>query len=112
MKRLIIIGASGHGKVVADIAIKCGYTDIVFLDDDEKIKWCGKYPVIGKSNLIQELDGDAVVAVGNAAIRQKLMEKIDGDRMVPLIHPDAVVAEDVEMGTGTVVTAGRLKSVD
>ncbi len=34
MKRLAIIGASGHGKVVADIAKKNGYKEIVFLDDD------------------------------------------------------------------------------
>lgn len=108
MKRLVIIGASGHGKVVADIAAKCGYTDIAFLDDDETIKWCGKHPVIGKSDLMQELDGDAVVAVGNAAMRKKLMEKIDGGRKVSLIHPDAVVAEGVEMGEGTVVMAGAV----
>ena len=35
MNKLIIIGASGHGKVVADIAALNGYKDIVFLDDDE-----------------------------------------------------------------------------
>ena len=35
MKKLIIIGASGHGKVIADIAIKNGYETIVFLDDNE-----------------------------------------------------------------------------
>lgn len=108
MKRLIIIGASGHGKVVADIATRCGYEEIVFLDDDETVRRCGKYPVIGKSNRIQELDGDVAVAVGNAAIRQKLMERIDGDRKVSLIHPDAVVAEDVEIGEGTVVMAGAV----
>ena len=38
LKRLVIIGASGHGKVVSDIAIKNGYQDIVFLDDNENIK--------------------------------------------------------------------------
>lgn len=37
MNRLIIIGASGHGKVIADIAEKNGYTDIVFLDDDPSL---------------------------------------------------------------------------
>ena len=36
--KLIIIGASGHGKVIADIAVKNGYHDIVFLDDNETIK--------------------------------------------------------------------------
>ena len=43
MKRLIIIGASGHGKVVADIALKCGYDDVAFLDDDETLTECGKW---------------------------------------------------------------------
>ena len=35
MNKLVIIGASGHGKVIADIAIKSGYEEIVFLDDNE-----------------------------------------------------------------------------
>lgn len=48
MNRLII-GASGHGKVIADIAVKNGYGDIVFLDDDESIKECAGFPVIGKN---------------------------------------------------------------
>lgn len=38
MSRLIIIGASGHGKVIADIAARCGYTDIAFLDDNPNIR--------------------------------------------------------------------------
>ena len=108
MKKIVIIGGSGHGKVVADIAVKCGYEDIVFLDDDEALKQCGKYPVIGKSDRIQEFDGDVVVAIGNAAIRQKMLERIDGERTVSLIHPNAVIAEDVEMGEGSVVMAGAV----
>ena len=39
MNRLIIIGASGHGKVVADIARLSSYEDIVFLDNDKNIKF-------------------------------------------------------------------------
>ena len=34
-KKLLIIGASGHGKVVADMAMKSGYEEIAFLDDDK-----------------------------------------------------------------------------
>lgn len=37
MKKLMIIGASGHGKVVADITRHNGYTDIVFLDDNQEL---------------------------------------------------------------------------
>lgn len=39
-KKLVIIGASGHGKVIADIAKKNGYHEIVFLDDNETIHEC------------------------------------------------------------------------
>lgn len=48
MRKLAIVGASGHGKVVVDIARKNGYSEIVFLDDDGNIRECGVYPVIGK----------------------------------------------------------------
>jgi FlaA1/EpsC-like NDP-sugar epimerase len=48
--KLIIIGASGHGKVVADIAIKMNrWQNIAFLDDDESIKTSMGLEVIGKS---------------------------------------------------------------
>lgn len=52
MNRLIIIGASGHGKVIADIALKNGYQDIVFLDDDNTIKECAGFPVIGRQKTL------------------------------------------------------------
>ena len=49
LSRLVIVGASGHGKVIADIAKLNGYDDIVFLDDDEAVTECAGYPVIGCS---------------------------------------------------------------
>ena len=57
MSRLIIIGASGHGKVIADIAARCGYTDIAFLDDNPNIRECMGYPVIGKVKGAKEYPG-------------------------------------------------------
>lgn len=103
MNRLIIIGASGHGKVVADIAGLNGYTDIVFLDDDETVRSCGGYKVIG--NTKTKTDGDVFVAVGNAAIRKRLSE---GRNVVTLIHPHAVIARDAVIGEGSVVMAGAV----
>lgn len=106
MKRLIIIGASGHGKVVADIARLNGYEEIVFLDDDDSISECNGWPVIGKSGDAPE--GDIFVAVGNARIRRMLMERFS-DRNIPvLIHPDAVIAKGTEIGKGTAVMAGAV----
>ena len=40
--KIVIIGASGHGKVVADIAKLNGYKEIIFLDDDWKVFSCWK----------------------------------------------------------------------
>lgn len=108
MKKLIIIGASGHGKVVADVGRLCGYENIVFLDDNDSLISCGKYPVVGRSNEIGLFDGDVAVAIGNAAIRQKIQERVDSNRLVTLIHPSAVVSADAEIGIGSVVMAGAV----
>ena len=108
MRKLAIIGASGHGKVVADIARKNGYKEIVFLDDDDNIHECGGYPVIGKSFEAGTIDADVIVGIGNADIRKRIQESIPHEKLVILIHSDAVVAEDVVVGEGTVVMAGAV----
>lgn len=110
MKKLAIIGASGHGKVTADIAVKAGYDTIVFLDDDESVKQCGKYPVVGKSADAATLHCDVFVAIGNIKIRRRIQKMVEAEGVtIPvLIHPDAVIAEDVEIGKGTVIMAGTV----
>lgn len=106
MKRLVIIGASGHGKVIADIAALNGYKDIIFLDDDETVKECAGYPVVAKTTEAPE--GEIVVAIGNAEIRKQMMEFYESRRFPVLIHPMAVVAKDVCIGKGSVVMAGAV----
>lgn len=110
MNRLIIIGASGHGKVVADIASNY-YEEICFLDDGER-KSCSSYPVIGKSAdyVTYASDSDFFVAIGNARIRQEFMERLmhSEARIATLIHPRAVIAKDVTIGIGSVVMAGAV----
>lgn len=108
MKRLIIIGASGHGKVVADIAKMKGYKDIVFLDNDPSKKSCMSYPVLGPDRMTEELDGDIFVAVGNAQTRRNLMDRNVGRLFPTLIHPNAIIAGDVTIGEGSVVMAGAV----
>lgn len=41
--KLTIIGASGHGKVVADIAKLCGYDELEFLDDNPSVRTSGSW---------------------------------------------------------------------
>lgn len=106
--RLIIIGASGHGKVVADIAILNGYREIVFLDNDLAISECAGFRVIGPDSMAADLDGDLFAAVGNGDIRKHLMD-VNGNRYFPiLVHPDAVIAKGTAIGEGTVIMAGTV----
>ncbi len=106
MNRLIIIGASGHGKVVADIARLNGYEDIVFLDDNPELKECASFPIIGSNTMTPELDGEIFIAIGDGSIRMKLMKQNEGRIFPILIHPRAVIANDVLIGAGSVIMAG------
>lgn len=110
MKKLVIIGASGHGRVVADIAKKSGYEEICFLDDNEALTECGGYAVIGQSNRYIEFDCDVIVAVGDTKVRERILTEVElaGKKVPVLVHPHAIVAEDVEIGKGTVVAAGAV----
>lgn len=100
MRKITIIGASGHGKVCAEIARLSGYEEIEFLDDNPDLKTCGKYPVVGKTDTTVE--GSVFVAIGNGKIRKHFCEKYK-DQLVTLIHPSAVIAGDVKIGRGSVI---------
>ena len=110
MNKLIIIGASGHGKVIADIAVKNGYQEIVFLDDNESVKECAGYPVIGKTAEAVFMDGDKIVAIGNAKIRERIQNELSS--VVTLIHPKAVISRRIEIGEDSIVMAGAVINSD
>jgi len=111
--KLLIIGASGHGKVVADIALKMNrWKSIAFLDDDENIKSSMDLEVIGTSNdVFKHLDEyEIFIGIGNNATRQRIHETLETVRAsIPvLIHPNAVIGNQVEIGNGTAVMAGAV----
>lgn len=107
--RLIIIGAGGHGKVIADNAAKNGYTDICFADDHATGS-CMGFPIVGTSADISALnDGktDFIIGVGSNEIRKRIAEAHDVN-WVALIHPSAQIAMNVAIGKGTVVMANAV----
>jgi len=112
MKRiLIIIGAGGHGRVVADIALKIGkWNNIFFLDDDENIKTSMDIEVRGKfEDAFHYVDKcDIFVAIGNNALRKNIQLALEeiGASIPILIHPSAVIGSKVNLGAGTVVMGG------
>lgn len=110
-KRIVLLGASGHGKVCGEIAKMNGFSEILYLDDDTSIELCGRYKVVGKvCEYSAYMGNDTVlfVSIGNADIRKRLQEDIRkaGGNIATLIHPDAVVGNNVSIGDGTVVMAG------
>lgn len=115
MRKLAIIGASGHGKVIADIAVGNGYEDIVFLDDADHISSCAGFPVVGKTSMLSRMDGDVIVAIGNASVRGRIQESIQSQerlKLVTLIHPNAVISRRVEIGVGSVIMGGAVINSD
>lgn len=115
LKKLVIIGASGHGKVIADIALKKQYNEIIFLDDDDRIRECAGFPVKGTTIDIKKYSSwDFIIAIGNAMIRKKIFEKLEemSCNIVSLIHPQAVVSRRVHVEIGTVIMAGAIINSD
>ena len=111
--KLLIIGAGGHGRVVADIAMKMNkWGHIAFLDDDENINSSMGIDIIGKSKdaFIYIKDYDIFVAIGNNKTREKIQNQLEkaGASIPILIHPSAIIGKEVDIGNGTVVIAGAV----
>lgn len=110
-KNVIIIGASGHGKVVADIIQACGDTVLGFLDDAANLpeKICG-IPVLGPvAEYSKYSDAAFVIAIGNASVRKKIAESMAGAVWYTAIHPSAVISSmETAIGEGTVVMANAV----
>lgn len=108
---IIIIGASGHGKVVADIVLKSGENLLGFLDDGTKTGTIVVgYPVLGKVTDWDKYPNTSfIIAIGNAVIRERIAAQMDGASWYTAIHPTAVVSSlETRINEGTVVMAGAV----
>lgn len=111
---LAIVGASGHGKVVADTALECGWQSLTFFDDGAHPR--GRFvdwPVVGSTaTLLASLSeySGVIVAIGHNRVRLSKVRELwaAGANMVTLVHSMAYVARDVRLAAGTVVFAGAV----
>ena len=114
--RLLILGAGGHGRAVADLARACGFTVAGFTDSRPGAGGA-EGPVLGTDAELRVLAGrhriqGAVVGVGSTALarRSELYDDLvaAGVARPELVHPRAVVSPSCEIGEGTVVFAGAV----
>jgi sugar O-acyltransferase (sialic acid O-acetyltransferase NeuD family) len=114
VKRLAVLGASGHGGVVADAALASGWQEVVFFD----ARWpdlaaLGPWAVAGDgARLIAtraEFDG-VVVAIGANRVRLERFRTLAamGAIMVTILHPSATVSRFASVGAGSVLCAGAI----
>ncbi|MBX3575926.1 MAG: acetyltransferase [Rhizobiaceae bacterium] len=115
--RLLIVGAGGHGRVVADAALEAGFADIAFLDDSVAANpTSGPFAVIGPLADIERLAGawpSAIAAVGNNARRLELLARLRGaGYATPLVrHPAAALSRHATVGAGVFVAAGAVVNI-
>ena len=118
MSGLLVLGAGGHGKVVADILQCAGFTVTGFLDDDPE-RWdtsCLGLPVLGAIDTYADHDPDGLVlGVGSNRARQLIVDRL-GAQADPLwinaIHPRAIIADSVHFKRGIAVMAGAIINPD
>lgn len=118
----MIVGAGGHGKVVADAlqqAHLAGAPEkpIGFLDDERALVGTSVLglPVLGAITQLESIPHDAVVvAVGDNATRRRLFEGLASARVVfaTVRHPSAIVGQGVNIGAGVMICAGVVINPD
>ena len=110
---LLIVGAGGHGKVVADAAQQQDWQRIAFLDRDPTLTEVLGLPVIGSDpatgGLVQRYPS-AVVAIGNPRLRLDLLDQLAtiGYHLPVIQHPRAVVSPHATIGDGCVLFANAV----
>jgi sugar O-acyltransferase (sialic acid O-acetyltransferase NeuD family) len=108
---VVIYGAGGHGKVVLDALERAGRHIAGFVDDDPGRaggEHCGHSVVAAPGEWGAGRRVEFVVAIGDAADRQRASYRVEqlGYDLATVVHPSAVVAPDVDIGSGSMVLAG------
>ena len=116
-RRLGIIGAGGHGKVVADTAERAGWSEVVFLDPrfGPSEQTHAHWPLLGLPEDAESNDCDSYfVAIGNSQARQRWSEWLLGRGLplVTLIDPDSSVSQYAMLESGVLVVAGAVINAD
>jgi sugar O-acyltransferase (sialic acid O-acetyltransferase NeuD family) len=117
---LVIVGASGHAKVVIDIVEKEARYEITHLLDDNPAlhgKSFFGYRVMGATPSLLGAAGEkplTLVAIGDNGARQRIARTLreKGFELARAVHPQAQIARGAVIGAGTVIMAGAVVNSD
>ncbi len=114
MKRLAVLGAGGHGHVVADTATAAGWSTVALFDDQwPNASSAGPWAIEGDATQLlkrlTDFDG-VIVAIGHCASRWGLHDRLRaaGAPLATIVHPRAWVSPNARVGAGSVVMAGSV----
>jgi len=99
-----LYGASGHAKVVMDIARLAYYDVPCLIDDNPEVNELAGVPVVHSAEGLNPI----IVTIGDCKIRRRIVEMLGEREYMTVIHPNAVKAESAKLGWGTVVMAGAI----
>lgn len=105
---MYIIGAGGHGKVIAEIAELRGERIAYFVDANESIKMLWHYPVVAT---FPQNNERVVIAIGDNRVRRAISSTFDA-HYISLFHPFSQISSRSKIGEGTVVIGGALINAD
>ncbi|HKP93280.1 MAG TPA: acetyltransferase [Chthoniobacterales bacterium] len=114
MKRVAIIGAGGHAKVVISTLRAAGFQVTLVVDDDPAKHGAALLgiPVIGPTSALAQGDFDGcVIAVGQNRTRRSIASKLR-ESWITAIHPEAIIDDSVTVAVGTVIFAGAVIQPD
>lgn len=114
MKSVIILGAGGHAKVIADSIVKSGDEVIGFMDDNtNQPDLILGFPYLGKIADLHRYQEECsfVIGIGSNQIRKKIADTYDVN-WYTAIHPSAVIGLSVTIGEGTVIMADAVINAD
>ena len=113
LKTLAILGASGHGKIIADIAEQLGFS-VSFYDDAYPNKKNIEYwSVVGTfSDLLNVPSNNmnVAVAIGHNNTREEKIKTLakNGYTLPILIHPSAIISKYAQIDSGSVIAANAV----
>ncbi len=102
--KVYLYGASGHAKVVIDIA-KLAYVDVpCLIDDNQQVNELAGKPVVHSADGLSPM----IITIGDCQIRRTVAQKLGARGYLTVIHPAAIMADSVKLGSGTVIMAGAI----